>query len=108
MVNLTVSLPKETVDRLRRLVAERYGGKKGAISGLVREALEDRMSSETKVRQPLTFTAFEGKLKVGTGATLDELASKLRQLDVDPRSVRIVSSTPLRKMLRVGLRGSRQ
>jgi hypothetical protein len=32
VVNITISLPEETVKRLRKAVKERYGGRKGAMA----------------------------------------------------------------------------
>ena len=106
LVNVTVSLPEEVVRNLRRTVKERYGGRKGALSGLVKEALEEHISSLEAVRPATRFKAFEGGRQVAEGGSLDQLASRLREHDVDPRAVRIVSTTPLRQVLRAGLRGS--
>lgn len=89
---------------LRRTVKERYGGRKGALSGLVKEAL-DRISSLDAARPEARFKAFKGERQLAEGRSLDELASRLRQRKVDPRAVRIVSTTPLRQVLRAGLRG---
>ena len=105
VVNVTVSLPDEVVRRLRRTVKERYGGRKGALSGLVKEALEERINSLEGVRPETRFKALKGERQVAEGGSIDELASKLRALEVDPRAVRIVSTTPLRQVLRAGLRG---
>jgi Arc/MetJ-type ribon-helix-helix transcriptional regulator len=105
MVNVTVSLPEEVVRNLRRTVKERYGGRKGALSGLVREALEERISSLDAAKLVTQFKAFKGERQVAEGGSLDELASRLREREIDPRAVRIVSTTPLRQVLRAGLRG---
>ena len=52
------------------------------------------------------FEAFEGQRKVAEGGSLDELASKLRDRGVDPRTVKIVSTTfPVRKVIKAGMRG---
>jgi len=107
VVNLTISLPEEVVRNLRRTVKERYGGRKGALSGLIREALEEHISSLEETNPPPRFKAFEGEMLVAEGGSLDELASSLRERAVDPRAVRIVSTTPLRQVARAGLRGSR-
>jgi predicted Holliday junction resolvase-like endonuclease len=107
VVNLTISLPEETVRRLRRTVKERYGGRKGAISGLIKEALEERMGSSENASPPATFTAYDGERRVAEGGSLDQLASMLRQRNVNPRDVRIVSTTPLRQVIKAGLRGKR-
>lgn len=53
------------------------------------------------------FKAFEGGREVADGASLDELSSKLREGGVDPRAVRIVSTMPVRQVVRAGLRGKR-
>lgn len=107
MVNVTVSLPEETVRMLRRAVKERYGGRKGALSGLVREAVEEHIGSIEAVPPSAHFKGYDEERLVAEAASLDELASKLREHGIDPRAVRIVSSTPLRQVIRAGLRGKR-
>jgi len=107
MVNVTVSLPEDVVRILRRTVKERYGGRKGALSGLVREALEQRFSSLDAAMSPARFKALEGGREIAEGGSLDELASKLRERGVDPRTVRVVSTSPVRQVIRAGLRGKR-
>ncbi len=107
VVNVTVSLPEDVVRMLRKTVRERYGGRKGALSGLVREALEERIGSLETVRPALRFKAFEGAREVAEAGSLDELASRLREGGVDPRAVRIVSTSPVRQVARAGLRGTR-
>jgi Arc/MetJ-type ribon-helix-helix transcriptional regulator len=107
MVNITISLPDDTVKRLRRAVKERYGGRKGAISGLIREALEEKLGPQEVATLPTLFKAYDGEREVAEAPGLDALASALRGRKVDPRSVRIVSSAPLRQVIRAGLRGSR-
>jgi hypothetical protein len=107
MVNVTISLPEDVVRSLRRTVKERYGGRKGALSGLVREALEERFSSLDAARSAARFKAIEGGRELAEGGSLDELASKLAELGVDPRTVRVVSTSPVREVIRAGLRGKR-
>ena len=107
MVNLTISLPEEVVRSLRKTVKERYGGRKGALSGLIREALEDHIGSLEYASPAPRFKAFEGGKQVAEGASLDELSARLKDQAVDPRAVRIVSTTPLRQVVRAGLRGKR-
>lgn len=43
MVNITISLPEQTVRRLRRTVRETYGGRKGALSGFIKEAIDEHL-----------------------------------------------------------------
>jgi len=107
VVNLTISLPEEVVRILRKTVKERYSGRKGALSGLIKEALEGHFSSLAQPSPPARFKALEGTRQVAEGRSLDELASRLKERSVDPRAVRIVSTTPLRQVVRAGLRGKR-
>ena len=105
MVNVTLSLPEDTVKKLRGAARERYGGKKGALSDIVRQALDEHLGS-MQVETPLSrFEAFKGERKICEGGSLEELASKLGDLNVDPRTVRVISTTPLRPVVRLGLRG---
>jgi len=105
VVNVTISLPEETVKKLRNAVRELYGGRRGALSGLVAEAIEDRIDALKAARPSPRFVALKDGLNVAEGRSLDELASKLRALNVDPRAVRIVSSQPPGQVARAGLRG---
>ena len=107
MVNVTVSLPEDVVRKLRRTVKERHGGRKGAISGLVREALEERIGSLEAATPTSRFKATKDGREIAEGASLDELASKLKARGVNPREVRILSASPVRQVVRAGLRGKR-
>jgi hypothetical protein len=105
VVNVTLSLPEEVVEKLRKVVKERYGGRKGAMSGLVREALEEHFGSLSTEKPPTRFKAFKEERQIAEGGSLEELATRLRERNVDPRAVRIISTTPLRPEIRAGLRG---
>lgn len=86
---------------------ERYGGRKGAISGLIKEALEERIGAQENARPPTRFIAYDGGRPIAEAAGLSQLAAALRQRNVDPRAVRIVSSAPTRQVVRAGLPGKR-
>ncbi|MDG6995211.1 MAG: hypothetical protein JRN52_04735 [Nitrososphaerota archaeon] len=105
MVNLTISLSDETVRRLRKAVRDRYAGKKGALSGLIEESLLDKLDALDTPQPSQTFKAMKGGRLVAEAADLDTLARKLEQMNVDPRSVRIISSKKLAPIVRTGLRG---
>lgn len=107
MTNITISLPEETVRLLRRTARERSGGRRGAISGLVKEALEAHIAALGTHRAALAFRAYDGPNLVAESESLDEIARTLEGRGVDPRGVRIVSSRPLRQVARAGLRGRR-
>lgn len=107
MTNLTISLSEETVKRLRKYVRERYNSKKGALSGVIEESLRETLDSFSVENNSKTeiFRAVKDNTTLAEGATLNELASKLRKMKIDPRSVRIQSSRTLAPVVRAGLRG---
>jgi len=107
VVNLTISLSEETVRRLRRTVHDRYGDKKGAISGLIEESLREKLASFDSPRLSQTFKAIKNDSTIAEAEDLDSLAKKLEQLKVDPRSIRIISSRKLAPIVRMGPRGRR-
>lgn len=105
MVNLTISLSDETVRRLRKTVHDRYGGKKGALSGLIEESVRDRLEAFDTVKPSQTFKAMKDNRIVAQAENLDGLARRLAQNKIDPRSVIIISSRELSPVVRIGPRG---
>lgn len=103
MVNITISLPEQTVRRLRRTVREPYGGRKGALSGFIKEAIDGPFES-LQAEPPRTYRATDKERMIAEGSSLEELASKLKELGIDPRSVRIISSTKIGSLARAGFR----
>jgi len=103
---LTIVLPDELEERLRRVVAERYGGRRGALSKLIEEALRHYLDLLEHGSEQVFYAVREGEV-VASSHSLDELAAKLRELGVDPRSIRIVSSRRVKPIARMGLRGRR-
>ena len=74
------------------------------ISGLVREALEERISSELAAEPEEVFYAYEGGRRVAQARSLDELGQRLREQGISPRSVRVESSIPREEAAWTGLR----
>ena len=108
MTNLTISLNEDTVRRLRKYVQERYNSKKGALSGVIEESIKETLDSffvESNSAASQIFRAVKDNETLAEGATLNELATKLRKMKIDPRSVRIQSSRTLAPVARAGLRG---
>jgi len=105
MANLTISLNDETVRRLRKTVHERYGDKKGALSGLIEESVLVRLEALERPQSPQSFRALQKKKVIAEDKDLESLAKKLEALKIDPRSVRILSSRKLPPLVRTGLRG---
>ncbi len=104
MVNLTISLSKETIQKLRNTVRERYGNKRGAISGLIEESLKEKLAPFEQPEPYQVFRALKNNHLVAEAENLDALAKKLKEADVDPRSVRITSSKKLAPIARTGPR----
>jgi Arc/MetJ-type ribon-helix-helix transcriptional regulator len=104
MVNVTFSLPEETVDRLRRIARQR--GKRGSISEVVNAALSEHLSGLEAPRQGDEFFALRGSREVARAGSLKELASKLKTRGIDARTVEIRSSMPMKPLVRTGLRGT--
>jgi hypothetical protein len=94
----------ETVAKLRRAIRERYGSRRGALSGLVEEAVLGALGRFETPAQMEKFHALKGDGVLAEADSLKQLASKLRELKVDPRSVRIVSSVHLAPVARAGFR----
>jgi hypothetical protein len=104
VVNLTVSMSAETVGKLRRAIRERYGSRRGALSGLVEEAVLQALARFETPTQTERFRALKGDSVVAEADSLKQLASRLKDLNVDPRSVRIISSVHLAPVARAGFR----
>lgn len=105
MVNVTISLSEETVQRLRKAVRELYSGKKGALSGLIEESIREKLDVSEMSSPSRSFKAMKGNRVIAEGENLDNLATKLKEMKVDPRSARIISSEKLAPIVRAGLRG---
>ncbi len=104
MVNLTISLSEETVKKLRRTIKERYASRRGALSGLVEEAVLEALGRFGAPSSKEMFRAVKKDKVLAEADGLDELASMLKRLNVDARSVRILSSSYLSPMARAGFR----
>ena len=104
MVNLTVSISEETVRRLRKVIKEVYSSKKGSLSSLVEGALNEALDREIAPRRPVGFRAVRGRSLVATAENLDLLAKKLKELGVEPRGLRIESTSHLSPVVRTGPR----
>jgi hypothetical protein len=104
MVNLTVSMSSETLTKLRKAIKERYGSRRGALSGLVEEAVLEALGRFETPTQTQRFRALKGDTVVAEADSLKLLASRLKNLKLDPRSVGIISSVHLAPVARAGFR----
>jgi len=104
LVNLTVSMSAETLRKLRRAIRERYGSRRGALSGLVEEAILQALGRFETPAPTERFRALKGDKVVAEADSLEQLASRLKDLKVDSRSVRIISLVPLAAVARAGFR----
>jgi len=95
MLNVTFSLPEETVSRLREAARRTGGSKKGAISEFVDAAVKEHLQEVESRAAHEEFRAVRGHQTVATAGSLRELARTLEERRIDPRRVLIVSSIPL-------------
>ncbi len=102
MPTLTIVLPEALAERLRRTVRERYAGKKGAISGVIAEALESYLARASLAAPSEVYRAFRGRRLVAEASSLDELARHLHEKGVNPRDLRIISSKKVAPVARAG------
>lgn len=106
MGTITVVISDELEREIRLFLSREGRIKKGALSKLVEDALwayiKPRIYSSARV-----FRAVKNGKVVAEAHTLSELAEKLRNLGVDPREVRIFSSSRIKFERKIGLRGSR-
>ena len=105
MVNVTFSLPEDTVKRLRRAAVVNGRRRKGAISELVDAAIQEHLALVEARTSEEGFRALKGGAVVARAPTLRRLAAELEGLDLDPRDVIIESSAPPPRTVRTGLRG---
>ncbi len=103
LVNITFSLPAETIERLRRF-AKLYG-RRGTISEIVNAAISNRLEELEARSSKIEFWANRGGKEVARAESLKRLASKLKSRGIDPRDVEIHSSIPIKPLVRMGLRG---
>ena len=102
LVNVTFSLPEETVRKLREVAKRR--GAKGAISELVDAALKEHLQEVESTEARREFRATRGDKVVAKAGSLRGLAAALEGRGINPRDVLIVSATPLPTSVKTGLR----
>lgn len=107
MVNVTVSLSEETVRRLRQVVKDVYGSRKGTLSTLVEGAIKEALDEESNGGIAPGYRAIRSGKVIAEASGLGELAKRLRREGVDPRGLRIESTTPLNPVVRTGPRARR-
>lgn len=100
MGTLTISISDDVEKRLRDVVKEKHGSSKGAMSKVIEEALKIYFSILEKKKK--VFRAYRGEELVAEAHDLEELAKILREKNVDPRSVKIVSSEHIKPVARMG------
>lgn len=103
MTNVTFSLPERTIRRLRKR-AEESGGRKGAISQVVDEALTNYLDAMDSRRRKETFVAKRGDEVVAEADSLERLAEILRAKKIDWRKLLITTSAPPEPVVHLGFR----
>jgi Arc/MetJ-type ribon-helix-helix transcriptional regulator len=103
LTNVTFALPDKTVRRLRKRV-DQLGGRKGLVSEVVDDALTAFLDSAEESARGVVYTASKDGSVIATAGSLKDMAEALREKEVDPRSVTILSSEPIEPVVRLGLR----
>lgn len=106
MINVTVSMSEETVRRLRKVVKEVYGSRKGMLSSLVEGAINEALDREGNGGFARRYRAIRSGKLIAEAADLEELAAELKRRGMDPRGLRIESTDPLSPISRTGPRAS--
>jgi len=71
MTNLTISLSDDTIKKLRRAVRNHYGGRKGALSGLIEESVREKLEAFETPLQSQIFRAMKGGRLIAEADDLD-------------------------------------
>jgi len=106
MGTITISLDDNIEKKLRDLVKRMHGSRKGGLSKVIESALENYFAS---VDSPIksgeaSFKALKEGAVVAEANTLEDLASILRKIGIEPRGIRIISSKPIRPIVHGGYR----
>lgn len=102
MGTITISLRDDVEEKLRDFVKRTYGSSKGGLSKVIENALENYFSTLSKTGR--VFKALREGVVVAEGETLNELALIVRKKGIEPRGLRIVSTSPLKPVARGGYR----
>jgi len=106
MGTITISLSDDVEKRLRNIVRHLYGSSKGGMSKVIENALTnyfavlDKSAGDDK----MAFKAMKEGDVVAEANTLEELASVLKSKGIEPRGLRIVSTKPVKPVVRGGYR----
>ncbi len=103
---MTIVLDDRVERGLRERAARIHGSRKGALSASIQEAIESWLHTPvTQENKPKRlFQASRGGKILVEAVGLRELVEKLREARIDPRSVEISSSEPLKEVARMGVR----
>ena len=104
MVNVTFSLPEETIRKLRQAVGATGRAKRGSISNLVDAAINEHLREMESKAKHEEFRAIRDDKVLASAPSLRELASILKSKEINPRGLLILSSSPLPGAVRTGPR----
>ncbi len=101
MGTLTISISDEIERKLRSVVKE-HGSGKGTMSKIIEDALKVYFSMLEKKKK--YFRAYKEEKLIAEAQDLEKLAEILKEKNIDPRSVKIVSSEAIKPVSRMGWR----
>ena len=102
MGTITISLDNDIKKELRETARKLHGSNKGAISKVIEDALKNYFSSLK--RENKLFRAYKDDKLIAEAESLDKLAETLHKKGVDPRTVKIISSEPIKPIIKSGWR----
>ncbi|MEM2275854.1 MAG: hypothetical protein QXN75_04510 [Thermoproteota archaeon] len=106
MGTITISLSDEIEKKLRDIAKHLYGSSRGGMSKVIENALTSYFAILNKATEgdKTVFKAFKGNNVVAEANTLGELAAILKSKGIEPRGIRIISTKPVKPVIRGGYR----
>ena len=115
---ITLKLDDSIEERLRRKVGREQGAARGTLSAGVEQALKLWLGDETNNPETSQSRASSARSYIAKNAksekviaeapSLEILATRIRELGMDPRSVIIESVPPPARIVRMGLRTTKR
>ena len=103
---LTLSIDDELERQVRDRISRTSGFSKGALSDVFEEAIRLWLSGPSNPRREdgHRFRAVRVNRVIAEAPTLKELSKKLKESNIDPRDVQILSSAQRNETRRLGMR----
>jgi hypothetical protein len=107
MAVITLKIDDELEQQLRRRVGRLKGAARGTISKSVEDAIRLWLSStdsEEPQKHVVSYLALSNGRELAREDSLDALSRSLKEINIDPRDVIIVSEPAVKEKRKIGLR----